>query len=87
MALFSAQVAHIGTHPANTWVLLVALRALGMSVTLPLIPLIVSPLWGISLLALVIPVSFALVITRRSRTLCLIVILASRSSLRRWLLL
>ena len=85
MALFSAHIADVGTHPANTRVFLAAFCAWRVPVPLSVIPLIIPSLWGILLLALivVVPVPLALVSSELSGALGLIIIiiLASWSSL------
>ena len=81
MALLTAHIADVGTHPANTRVFLAALGAWRVPVSLSIIPLIISSLWGILLLALIIPVPLALVSSKRSGTLGLIIVLASWSGL------
>ena len=73
MPLLATDIASIGPQSAHTWVLLAAFVALGVTVLVPLVALIVSFLEKISLLPLIVEVSLAFIFSGLPGTLGIVV--------------
>ena len=71
MPFLAADIASVGPLTADTRVLLTTLVALGVTILVPLIALVVSLLWEISLLPLVVEIPLPPVLSELSGTLCI----------------